>query len=310
MPSDFAVKFYGCRGSIPVSGAGHVRYGGQTSCLTIRAGSREIVLDAGSGLVDHSNDLIQRYIQTQKPLESHIFITHAHLDHLIGLPYFAPMYMPDASVSIWGPQNMRFDSFEETIDAFMSPPFFPVPRYEMQADFRFADIGEADVIYFVEGEKEPIQCRPRHPRTADQVPDPRDVEMTLECMRGYNHPKSGVNIYKISAGGKTVVYATDTEGFVKGDRRLIEFARGADMLIHDAMYTEERYVSMPVPTQGYGHSTVEIAASLAEAANVGQLLLFHHDPGNNDETLDQLEARGQELFKYTQVARDGMEIIL
>jgi phosphoribosyl 1,2-cyclic phosphodiesterase len=295
---------------LPVSGKNHIRFGGATSCLTIQSGAREVILDAGSGIVDHSDDLIKRYSETKRPLETHIFISHAHLDHLIGLPFFAPMYMPDASVSIWGPRNMRFGSFEETIDALMSPPFFPVPRYEMQADFRFADFGEAHAVYFVEGRDTPIQCRPHHPRSKDQAPDPEDVELSVECMRGYSHPKSGVNIYKVRANSRTLVYATDTEGFVQGDRRLIEFARGADILIHDAMYTEERYASMPGPTQGFGHSTVEIATSLAEAAGVEQLVLFHHDPTNDDATLDELESLGQELFDHTRVARDGMEIEL
>ncbi|MFP4598689.1 MAG: MBL fold metallo-hydrolase [Persicimonas sp.] len=309
MPSNFSVKFYGCRGSIPVSGPSHVRFGGATSCLAVRAGDREIILDAGSGLVAASTELIERYVSTGEPISSHIFITHAHLDHLIGLPYFGPLYMPDASISIWGPRNMRFDSFEDTLDAFISPPFFPVPRYEMQARTQVADIGEADVIYFVEGQQQPVQCRPRHP-SCTQKPDADAVELTIECMRGYNHPKSGVNLYRVSNGDHTVVYATDTEGFVQGDRRLIEFARGADMLIHDAMYTEERYVSLPAPTQGYGHSTVEIATSLAEAAGVGHLVLFHHDPGNADDTLDEVEARGQKLFANTVVARDGLEVEL
>jgi phosphoribosyl 1,2-cyclic phosphodiesterase len=310
MPPNFSVKFYGCRGSIPVSGKNHIRYGGATSCLTIRAGAREIILDAGSGIVAHSADLIKRYTSTGRPLETYIFVSHAHLDHLIGLPYFAPMYMPDASVSIWGPRNMRFDSFEDTIDAFMSPPFFPVPRYEMQAMFRLSDFSEADAVYFIDGEPDPRQCRPRHPRSKHEVPEAQDVELSVECMRGYSHPKSGVNIYKVQSNGKTLVYATDTEGFVNGDRRLIEFARGADLLIHDAMYTEERYTSMPGPTQGFGHSTVEIATNLAEAAGVEQLLLFHHDPTNEDDTLDELEERGRALFNNTSVAFDGMEIDL
>jgi ribonuclease BN (tRNA processing enzyme) len=310
MSSPFNINFHGCRGSIPVSGPKHARFGGATSCLTVRAGEREIILDAGSGLVAHSDELIGRYISDQRPLQTHLFLSHVHLDHIIGLPYFAPLYMPDASVSLWGPHNMRFSSFEETIDAFMSPPYFPVPRYEMQADIRFGEIGEADVVYFVEGRDDPIRCRPRHPRQRDQIPPAADVELTIDCMRGYNHPKSGVNIYRVTAGDKVLVYATDTEGFVNGDRRLIEFARDADVLIHDAMYTEERYVSMPVPTQGYGHSTVEIATSLARAANVGQLVLFHHDPGNDDDALDEVEAAGQALFSDTVVGRDGMTIDL
>lgn len=310
MPSEFSVKFYGCRGSIPVSGPNHVRYGGATSCLTVRAGGREIILDAGSGIVTHSDELVKRYVATGEPLETYIFVSHVHLDHLIGLPYFSALYMPDATVWLMGPQNMRFDSFEATIDAFMSPPFFPVPRYEMQADFHFGELSETDVVYFVDGQPDPVIGRPGHPRYKDKVPPADQIDLSIEVMRGYNHPKSGVNIYKISDGDKTLVYATDTEGFVKGDQRLIEFTRGADALIHDAMYTEERYVSLPAPTQGYGHSTVQIATSLAEAANVDRLFLFHHDPGNDDDVLDKVEQRGQKLFADTVVARDGLEIQL
>ncbi len=129
-------------------------------------------------------------------------------------------------------------------------------------------------------------------------------------MRGYNHPKSGVNIYKVVYDGRSMVYATDTEGYVNGDRRLLQFARGAELLIHDAMYTEARYVSMPVPTQGYGHSTVEIATSLAEKAGVKRLALFHHDPVHDDAALDEVGALGQALFAPTVMARDGLEIDL
>ena len=310
MSTDFSVKFYGCRGSIPVSGSNHTQFGGATSCLTVRAAGREIILDAGSGIVAHSDDLVKRYVETQQALNTYLFLTHTHLDHIIGLPYFAPMYMPDATVSVWGPRNMRFDNFEQTIDAFMSPPFFPVPRYEMDGDIRFSDIGQSDAVYFVEGRRDPIQLQPRHPRCKDQVPSDDQIELQLDCLRGYAHPKSGVNIYRVRAAGKTLVYATDTEGFVHGDQRLIEFARGADVLIHDAMYTEERYVSMPAPTQGYGHSTVDIATSLADAADVGELLLFHHDPGNDDDDLQEVESRSQKLFANTRVARDGMIVEL
>jgi len=165
-------------------------------------------------------------------------------------------------------------------------------------------------VYFLRGESAPVQVRARHPRHQDGVPQPDDIEARVECMRGYNHPKSGVNIYKVVADGKTLVYATDTEGFVSGDRRLIEFARGADVLIHDAMYTEERYTAASASTQGYGHSTVRIAAELANAAGVGKLLLFHHDPANDDDALDRMEAEGKTFFAQTYMARQGLIIEL
>lgn len=310
MSSEFTVEFYGCRGSLPVSGERYERYGGATSCVRVGVGGREIILDAGSGLVDLGTDLLGRRKASGKPVELYIFVSHVHLDHIMGLPYFAPIYLQDSTVWMMGPRNMRFETFEQTIDSFMSPPYFPVPRYEMGADFVFSNISESDIVYFVRDQVAPVQVRARHPRHRAGVPSLSSVEARVECMRGYNHPKSGVNIYKVVAGNKTVVYATDTEGFVRGDRRLIEFSRGADVLIHDAMYTEARYTAANAPTQGYGHSTVEIAAELASEAGVGKLVLFHHDPANDDDTLDRLVARGKTLFSETYMAHDGLKIEL
>lgn len=308
MTTEFSVKFYGCRGSIPVTGANHTKYGGATSCLRVRAGGREVIVDAGSGLVQHSDSIVNAYTGNGTPVYSCVLVSHAHLDHLMGLPYFAPLYMVDATVDILGPRNPVHESFEETIDSFMSPPYFPVPRYEMNADIRIRNFGEADVLYFIKGQRSPVSVRAGHPDHAGSVPHEDQVVLEVHCMRGYNHPKSGVNIYKFVAGDKTLVYATDTEGFVHGDQRLIDFAHGADILIHDAMYTDERYTSMPAPTQGYGHSTVEIATRVAENAEVGQLFLFHHAPASDDAELDRVDEMGKSQFANTQVAADGLEV--
>jgi phosphoribosyl 1,2-cyclic phosphodiesterase len=308
MASDFSLTFYGCRGSIPVSGDSYTRYGGSTPCVVVHAGSRDIVLDAGSGIVDYSRDLLEGYGEEPAPIQTDLFITHLHLDHLIGLPFFKPIYMPDTTLRMWGPPSNRFGHFEEAIDCLIKPPFFPVALFEMQSVKTFHDIADSHVVYFLEGRDEPVQLRPNHPRDREQLPDPDDVEIEVHCMRGYNHPKSGVFIYKVLYGGKTLVYATDTEGFVHGDRRLMHFARGADVLIHDAMYTDDHYISMPEPTQGYGHSTVEIASALADKAGVDRLFFFHHDPASTDDRLDEAESIGKSLFANSAVARDGLTV--
>lgn len=305
MSVDISVKIYGCRGSIPVTGAGHGRYGGNTSCAVVRVGDREIVFDAGSGIREYG-----QVLNGAKNPRIHIFFSHSHFDHILGLPYFNPMYRSDATVHLYGPRDMRFESFEGTIDALMRPPYHPVSMWEMLSEKHFHDIGEASVVYFLKDSDEVLQLRPAHPDDAGLIPDPDDVDFSVHCMRGYNHPKSGVNIYKVVAGDRSVVYATDTEGYVGADRRLLMFARGADVLMHDAMYTEERYTSMPVPTQGYGHSTVEIATSLAKAADVDKLILWHHDPDNDDEALEEVERLGQSLFENTVLGHDGLEITL
>jgi ribonuclease BN (tRNA processing enzyme) len=131
-------------------------------------------------------------------------------------------------------------------------------------------------------------------------------------MHSHAHPQ-GVMIYRVEYQGKSVVYATDTECYAGGDQRLAEFARGADLLIHDAQYTEDHYIGAlagaPV-TQGYGHSTTAMACDTARAAQVGQLVLFHHDPNYADKTIASIERRARELFANTVAAREGQVVNL
>jgi ribonuclease BN (tRNA processing enzyme) len=306
MTSHFSLTFHGCRGSFPVTGADFQRYGGNSPCVSIQAGSRTIILDAGSGLVEHGNQMLRRYASEKVAMRADIFITHLHLDHLMGLPFFSPIYLPQASVNVWGPRMGAYPSFEAALNTLIHPPFFPVPIHEMQAAKTFHDITEAHSVYYLKDQAMPVMLRKNHPDTV--LPDPDDIEVEVHCMRGFNHPKSGVLLYKVIYQGHTIVYATDTEGYVHGDQRLSTFAMGADVLIHDAMYTSDRYTSMPSPTQGYGHSTVEIAADVATRADVKKLLLFHHDPSSTDDDLDAIGEMGKRAFAHTEVARDGLTI--
>jgi|SRR5690554_4319392 len=310
MTSDVSVTIHGSRGSYPVCGQEFARYGGNTSCVSFRAGQREIILDAGSGIIEHGRQLVKDSFASNRPIHASIFFSHAHFDHLIGLPYFPPVYIPNATLHLFGPRFGSVQSFEETIHNLIRSPYYPVALNEMTALKHFYDIGEVDRVYFLRDRVEPFMVRATHPSEAHLLPDPADVEIEVQCLRGFNHPKSGVNMYRVTAGSKSFVYATDTEGYVHGDRRLAEFSRGADLLIHDAMYTEAHYTSMPAPTQGYGHSTVAIAAELARQAQVSKLCLFHHDPKSTDRDLDAIDDLGKSLFAESFAARDGLTIKL
>lgn len=310
MSMDVSVTIRGSRGSYPVSGDQFNRYGGATSCVTVEVGDREIILDAGTGIIDYGQQLLEERLAAGDSVNKTILFSHTHFDHVLGLPYFPPIFHPESTLHLYGPGSEAFESFRETIENFIRSPFYPVALHEMHAVKNFHEFSAAETLYFVQDRDAPVKVRSHHPEFADDVPDDENVQVKVQCMRGLNHPKSGVNIYKVVAGDRSVVYATDTEGYVHGDQRLAEYARGADLLIHDAMYTEEHYTSMPVPTQGYGHSTVQIAANLASMAEVQQLCLFHHAPTSTDEVLNDVGEIGRSHFENTVVARDGMTIEL
>jgi ribonuclease BN (tRNA processing enzyme) len=125
--------------------------------------------------------------------------------------------------------------------------------------------------------------------------------------RAYNHPKNGTLVYKLQYAGKSIVYATDLEGYAEGDRRLIQFSKGADLLIHDAQYLAEQYTGA-VSTQGFGHSTFEMACTVAKEAGVKQLVLYHHDPNHDDAVIAKKEENAKKLFLNTVCAYEGLTI--
>lgn len=310
MTTEISVTTYGCRGSFPVSGEDFNRYGGATSCVVFQIDDLEIILDAGTGIIDYGRNLLCDSIKKGQPVERAIFFSHLHFDHLQGLPFFAPLFHPSTTLHFFGPRPSHLSGLEDALHSLIRSPYFPVELHETRAQKYFGEVSESDVVYFLHDQPTPLLLRPLHPSHQEQIPAPERIRAEVHCLRGYNHPKSGVSIYKIIADGRTFVYATDVEGYVHGDQRLANFARGADLLIHDAMYTDESYIAMPTPTQGYGHSTVEIAAEMARIAEVKKLCLFHHDPKSTDAHLDEVDAIARSLFASSVVARDGLRITI
>ncbi len=273
------VRFWGVRGSIPTPGPTTVKVGGNTACVEVRCGTDLVILDAGTGLRGLGGALLK-----EMPVRAHLFFSHVHWDHIQGFPFFVPAFVPGNSFRLYGMINVT-GTIEETLIGQMNYPSFPVRLADMGAEMTFHDLREGEAVELPGG---------------GRVTNAR-----------LNHP-SGVLGYRIQHGGRAVVYATDTEHYAITDPKLAKLAAGADVMIYDATYTPEEYAGKVdgVPKTGWGHSTPEEGARVAKEIGVRQLVLFHHDPSQNDEAVAEKEKRARAIFPETVAAREGLVIEL
>lgn len=304
----FRVKFYGVRGSHPSPSTKTLQYGGNTACVEVRAGQHIIIIDGGTGIINLGEDLLKEFISTgtnlqnRDPLILTMLFSHSHHDHLQGFPFFKPGFIKTTELYIFGAKNETY-GFEETLCRSMQSPYFPVELKEMGATSKIQDLCQKHTIILPSDTK-----RPRY-MECDKASIPKDA-VIIESMKSYAHPKDGVMIFKISWKGKSVVYASDKECYQEGDPRLTHFIKGTDLLIHDTQYTSEDYKSHVIPKHGYGHSTPEMAVSVAKSAEVGKLLLFHYDPSYSDDFVKKIEHNTKKLFPNTIASYEGLEINL
>jgi len=269
-----ALKFWGVRGSIACASPEHMKYGGNTSCIEVRAGNNRFILDAGTG--------IRRLGESFKSDDSvsHLLLTHTHWDHINGFPFFGPAYNPKMSMHIMAGHLKHQGGVHEILSTQMHNPMFPVPLEAMKATLKFEDFEAGDDLNLF-----------------------RDVKIRTAPL---NHP-NGATGYRIEHGGKAAVYVTDTEHVPgKSDQNILGLIEGADVVIYDSTYTEEEFPSKI----GWGHSTWNEGMRLCKAANAKQLAIFHHDPSHHDEFMDKLAAEAKKTWDKTFVCREGMEIVL
>ena len=299
--SEFNVKFRGVRGSYPIAKKEYLKYGGNTSCVEVNAGGHLIVLDAGTGLIDVGNELLEKYIASgtetsnRTPINAVVLLSHIHHDHIQGFTFFRPLHIPSTTINVYGNVNYN-ESLSDELAELLFGKSFPLD---------LGDIAETDAIILRHGEP-PIIKRVERPEDLDAGED----DVVITCYRSYAHPQEGVIIYKISYKGKTLVYATDKESYLGGDKKLANFARGCNLLIHDAQYTTEDYMNSFVPKQGYGHSTFDMAIECQNQVNAEKLVFFHFDPGYDDEKLDSISEHYKGLGGKAQLAYEGLEINL
>ncbi len=297
MSDDLRVKFWGVRGSYPTPGAGTVKYGGNTACVEIRAGGRTIILDAGTGSIPLGRELAR----SKRAGELMLLFSHLHHDHTQGFPFFVPAYMPNAKLHIFGPDGTH-ESLKNVLEHNQSSETFPVGLRDMASTKHIEAVRESQIIVWDESGI----------RVTESSLGLSDEAVVIRIQKSYAHP-GGVLVYRITWMGKSVVYATDTEGYVGTDKRLVAFAGDADVLIHDAQYSDEHYWGLLAgfpSTQGYGHSTAAMACEVAASARAGKLILFHHDPAYSDAMVAGMETSAREKFGDAQAAYEGLELVL
>ncbi|MCL2688929.1 MAG: MBL fold metallo-hydrolase [Chitinispirillia bacterium] len=258
------IRCWGSRGSFPACGPEYNRYGGDTACVEVRSQSGDLlIIDAGTG-IRKLGDLLE----TEPPKSIHIIFTHAHLDHIMGFPFFVPIYNKSTKLHIYGPQTTA-GSFESVLKNIMKDPFFPVEFDKLRADITFHDISQ----------------------------NPFTIGSLAITPIKLNHPNSGCGL-RIEENGRAFVFLTDNE---LGDEDpgsnptsyFESFCKGADLLFHDAEYTDEEY---PLYI-AWGHSKFTDAVRLALSSGVKKFGLFHINTRRTDDQMDELVKSAQEIVR-------------
>lgn len=275
--ASFSVTYWGVRGTLPVPGPHALKYGGNTSCVTMALpNDRVLIFDAGSGIKSFSEHVMKN---RGGKISAHMFISHPHWDHINAFPYFDPFYVPGNKFEVIGAKHGE-RTMESLLSAQMDDVFFPIMVTDMAASITFRDIGEETITI--------------------------DDDITVQSML-LSHPGNCLG-YRVTFGGKSVCYVTDNELYTKEsgfqnesyEQKLIKFIKHADILITDTTYFDEEYESKV----HWGHSSVGRVVEVAAAAGVERLHLFHHDPSQSDDDIDRkLEVAQDMMAAFESVAK-------
>lgn len=268
------VTFFGVRGSTPCAGPDHLRYGGHTSCIGIELDDRLIILDAGSGISDAS------LLALNNPhKEVFLLFSHVHLDHILGLPFFVPVWKKDMTVHILA-GSVEPGGIHHFLSNTFTPPLFPIKFTDFPAN---------------------IQCRNFKAGTTLELFTSLKIDTCA-----LNHPNGAVG-YRLNYKGNSVCYITDTEHSVgELDPSILDLIKGSDLVIYDSSYNDDNFTAH----KGWGHSTWQEGIRLAKKANVKKLAIFHHDPSNTDDKMEVIEKLATQEWEGAFVAKQGESVVL
>lgn len=306
---EFKVKFRGVRGSYPIANKDYLKYGGNTSCVEVNVGGQLIIIDAGTGLINLGNELMTEYIASgtnlydRKPIKAIMLLSHIHQDHIQGFTFFRPSHIPTTKLNIFGSTDYN-ETLADELAQLLFTKSFPLDLGDIAANLSMHDISETEYIV-LRGDE--IQIK-RIENFEEIIP--KDDEVIISCYKSYAHPQDGVMVYKIAYKDKSMVYASDKESYIGGDKRLSVFARNCDLLIHDAQYITEDYLNAFAPKQGYGHSTFDMALDCKKQTGAKKLAFYHFDPSYNDDKLDSIASHYQKISDKACLAYEGLEIVL
>lgn len=273
---DFKITFWGVRGTVPTPGRQTLKYGGHTSCVQMNCGGRELIFDAGTGLYPLGENL--------KTEDVDIFLSHTHIDHILGFPFFSGVYDKGFTVRVWAGHLKPERSIREVMASLMQPPLFPLTLADLRAKLSFHDFQAGEDI-----QHEALQKSGIHIQTL-----------------ALNHPDRAT-AYRVNYGGHSACYVTDVEHRDSVlDEQLVAFLRGADVLIYDSTFDDKDFKRFV----GWGHSTWQHAARLGTAAGVKHVVLFHHDPGMTDEKLDERLLLLNQMKPDSYIAYEGLTLTI
>lgn len=304
------VKFWGVRGSIPCPGPQTAKYGGNGACIELRVGKkgRIVIIDAGSGIRELGSYLLKNDLPNG-PISADLFLSHTHWDHIMGFPYFTPIYIPGTQIKVYGPETFEEDPLEEVVGGQMKYRYFPVNFGELSSNIEYIRLQENPSIDLGDGLKLATKFL-NHPITTLGYRFEFDGKVFCTCYD--TEPFRNLFITDPDHPDYDEAMAVEGQEVAEEQNLILErFFEGADLLVYDAQYTEEEFVANRI---GWGHTPIEYAIEAAGRAGVKRLALFHHDPDRTDAQIDEMAQRysrpggdrGMEVF----FARERSEIEL